>query len=81
MYARPRLSDYINNLLYDDCAAAIRQSRMCRMDTDIAEMYLLERTPQIDIAEILGITRSTISRRLPAILERVEATARKMGLE
>lgn len=49
------------------------------VDADIAQLYLCDRMAQSDIAATLGIARSTISRHLPDIEQRVEYAARKLG--
>lgn len=66
-------------LLYDEYKQAISQARLCETDYNIATLYLLERMPQIEVADTLDIARSTISRRLPDIEARVEHAAKKLG--
>lgn len=39
-------------------------------------MYFLDQIPQIDIAIELGLERSTISKRMPYILDRIEWAVR-----
>lgn len=69
----------LDDLIYDMCKECICQARLSDRDYRIAELYLLERMPQIEIAAALDITRSTISRNLPQIVASIENAARKMG--
>lgn len=79
MAARPRRCTILDKLTYSECEASIRQSRLGWEDEEIARMYLLEREPQVEIADVLRIARNTISRRLPRIEERVLNAAKRMG--
>lgn len=62
----------------------IEQAALGEEDTFIAIRYLLDGIPQIEIAEELGdkfeksYNRSTISRRLPRIIHKIERTAIKL---
>ena len=62
----------------------IEQAALGEEDTFIATRYLLDRIPQIEIAEELGdkfeksYNRSTISRRLPRIIHKIERAAIKL---
>jgi hypothetical protein len=58
---------------------AISEANLGNSDSLIAKRYLLERIPQIDIAIELDLERSTISRRLPSIIDRVEKTAQRLN--
>ena len=69
----------LDDLIYDKCKECICQARLSDRDYRIAELYLLERMPQIEIAAALDITRSTISRNLQQIVASIENAARKMG--
>jgi len=63
----------------------IEQANLGQEDSYIASRYLLDAIPQIDIAEEMGerfgksYNRSTISRRLPNIIRKIERTAVKLG--
>lgn len=63
----------------------IEQAALGEEDTFIATRYLLDGIPQIEIAEELGdqfkksYNRSTISRRMPKIIRKIERAAIKMG--
>ena len=78
--ARVRLPDSLGLLLRSEMEKAISEANLGNSDSLIAKRYLIERVPQMDIAAELDIERSTISRRLPAIIERVEKSAQRLKL-
>ncbi len=80
MGARPRLSGYLKTLLRSEMETAIQEANLGNLNTKIAKLYLIDQLPQIDIAVELGLDRSTISRRIPMILERVEQTAKRLEM-
>lgn len=51
---------------------AITEANLGRENTAIARLRLIDKIPQIDIAEELGIDRKTVSDRLEIIYSRVE---------
>ena len=79
------LSDGLDDLLRSDWIEVIDQAALGEEDTYIATRYLLDGIPQIEIAEELGdqfkksYNRSTISRRMPKIIRKIERAAIKMG--
>ena len=77
--ARVRLPGSLGQLLRSEMEAAISEANLGNSDSLIAKRYLLERIPQIDIAIELDLERSTISRRLPSIIDRVEKTAQRLS--
>lgn len=83
--ARARIPDTLEDLLRKEWEEVIDQACLGMEDTMIAKLYLLNAMPQIDIAEELAnhfdksYDRSTISRRMPKILSRIERAARKLG--
>lgn len=78
--ARVRLPVELGELLKRDLETAIDQANLGEEDTLIARRYLIDQVPQIDIAVEIGMERSTISRRLPRILDRVLWAAERMGM-
>lgn len=78
--ARVRLPGSLGQLLRSEMEIAISEANLGNSDSLIAKRYFLERIPQMDIAAELDIERSTISRRLPFIIERVEKTAQRLNL-
>ena len=77
--ARVRLPGSLGQLLRSEMEKAISEANLGNSDSLIAKRYLLERIPQIDIAIELDLERSTISRRLPSIIDRVEKTAQRLS--
>lgn len=49
-------------------------------NTRIAEMYLLDGIAHVDIGAEVGLSRSAVSKRLPGIIDKIERTARKLGM-
>lgn len=75
-YARTPKS--VSHLLQSEMEATIAEANLGTENKRIAAMYLIEHIPLIDIAVEMGFERSTISRRMPYIMQCVEQTARKM---
>lgn len=80
--ARARVRASISNAGFtrSEWETVIREAALGIENTRIAEMYLLDAIPQVEIGAELNLTRSTISRRLPGIIDQVERTARKMNI-
>ena len=68
------------NLLRSDWERVIDQAALGVEDSRIARMYLLDAIPQIEIAAELNLDRSTISKRMPRIIARIERAAVKMNI-
>ena len=77
--ARVRLPGSLGQLLRSEMETAISEANLGNSDSLIAKRYLIERIPQIDIAIEMDLERSTISRRLPSIIDRVEKTAQRLS--
>ena len=75
--ARVKLPDYLEGLLLSEMEEAIEQANLGKYDTQIAQRYLIEQVPQIDIAAEYGTHRSTISHHIARITKKVEETARR----
>lgn len=78
--ARVRLPGSLGQLLRSEMEIAISEANLGNSDSLIAKRYFLERIPQMDIAAELDIERSTISRRLPAIIASIEKSAQRLNL-
>ena len=78
MIARPRLPDSLNVLLRSQLEKAIYEAAFHRDDALIAQRYLVEKIPQVEIAVELGWDRSTVSSRLKVIIPRVEWAANRI---
>ena len=80
MYTRVKLPETLSNLLWSEMERVIREANLGNDDTLIATRYLIEHIPQIDIAAEFGCDRSTISKRMPHILDKVERTAHRLEM-
>ena len=78
MSARVQLPDGLKNLLRSELERAIYESALSRDDALIANRYLIEKVPQVEIAAELGWERSTISKRLQMITRRVAWAATRL---
>lgn len=78
--ARVRLPGSLGQLLRSEMEKAIFEANLGDSDSLIAKRYLIERVPQMDIAVEMDVERSTISRRLVHIMERVEKSAQRLKL-
>ena len=76
--ARSRVPGPLSGLLRSELERVIHETALHKDDALVATRTLIERVPQIDIAEELGWERSTVSRRLAVILPRLEATAMRL---
>lgn len=79
MNARVRLPHGLAKLLRSDMEKAIYEANLGTEDAGIAARYLIDHWPQVDIAAEYGCDRSTISKRMPHIMERVTYAAERMG--
>lgn len=78
--ARVRLPDSLGQLLRSEMETAISEANLGNSDSLIAKRYLIEHIPQIDIAIEMDMERSTVSKRMPYIIKRVEQTAQRLKL-
>lgn len=76
--ARAKLPRSIELLLRDELSTAIEQANLGTLDTLVAKKYLIEQVPQIEIAEEIGYDRSVVTRRVKALLPRVEYAAQRL---
>ena len=56
----------------------IRQANVGTENERIAELYFVERRPQVDVAAELYLGRATVQRRIPEILNRMEKTSKRI---
>lgn len=78
--ARVRLPGSLGQLLRSEMEQAISEANLGNSDSLIAKRYLIDRIPQVDLAEEVGCTRSTVCIRMKYIVKKVEETAEKLGL-
>lgn len=78
--ARVRLPGSLGQLLRSEMETAISEANLGNSDSLIAKRYIIEHIPQIDIAIELDMERSTVSKRMPFIIKRIEQTAQRLKL-
>lgn len=78
--ARVRLPSDLDGLMRSEMLICIEESNLGQTDTTVAKRYLIDQWAQIDIAAELGWGKSTVSVRMPRILRKVQATARKLNM-
>lgn len=78
--ARCKLPPELGGLMRRDMETVIYQSNLGREDAKIAQLYFVDKLPQVDVATELYIGRATVQRRLPGIYTRARQTARKLHM-
>ena len=78
--ARVRASISKFDFTRSELEMVIKEAALGKENTRIAEMYLLDAVPQVEIGAELNLNRSTISKRLPKIIDKIERTAKKLGM-
>ena len=76
--ARIKMPATLELLLRYELEQAIEQANLGNFDTAVAKKYLIERLPQIDIAEEIGYDRTVVTRHVKHILPRVEWAAHRL---
>ena len=61
-----------------DMEAVIHQANLGREDENIAQLYFVDKLPQVDVATELYLGRATVQRRLPVIMQRMRDTSSKL---
>ena len=61
-----------------DMETVIYQSNLGREDEKIAQLYFVDKLPQVDVATELYLGRATVQRRLPGIMQRMRDTSSKL---
>lgn len=69
----------LDSLLRSDWEKIIHEANLGTENTRIAELYLLDAIPQVEIGAEVGLHRTTVTKRLPTILEKIERTSRELG--
>lgn len=78
--ARCVLPDRIADMTRSEMELAIREARLDKLSEDIARLYLVDGIAQMDVAAELYIARSTVGRRIPAIISRIDKTAERLKI-
>lgn len=61
-----------------DMESVIHQANLGREDEKIAQLYFVDKLPQVDVATELYLGRATVQRRLPGIMQRMRETSSKL---
>lgn len=78
--ARVRLPSDLDGLMRSEMLTCINEANLGQTDTQVAKRYLIDQWAQIEIAAELGCVKSTVSMRMPRILSKVRATAKKLNM-
>ena len=70
--ARCKLPPELGGLMRRDMEAVIHQANLGREDEKIAQLYFVDKLPQVDVATELYLGRATVQRRLPDIMARMK---------
>ena len=76
--ARYKLPPELGGLMRRDMEAIIHQANLGREDEKIAQLYFVDKLPQVDVATELYLGRATVQRRLPKIMQRMKDTSSKL---
>lgn len=76
--ARYKLPPELGGLMRKDMESVIYQANLGREDEKIAQLYFVDKLPQVDVATELYLGRATVQRRLPGIVERMRDTSSKL---
>lgn len=78
--SRVNLPGELKSLLAGDWERVISEAMLGAEDRKIVHLYIVERLPQVDVADALHMDRSTISRRMGEILKEAQRTAERLNL-
>lgn len=78
--SRVNLPGELKGLLAGDWERVIDEAMLGAEDREIVRLYIVERLPQVDVAEALHMDRSTISRRMGEIFREAQRTAKRLNL-
>lgn len=76
--ARYNLPPELSGLMRGEMEKVISQANLGLENERIARLYYVNKLPQIDVASELYLGRSTVQRRLPIILDRMQKTSSKL---
>jgi hypothetical protein len=78
--SRVNLPGELKGLLAGDWERVIDEAMLGAEDREIVRLYIVERLPQVDVADALYMDRSTVSRRMGEILKEAQRTAQRLNL-
>lgn len=78
--SRVNLPGELKGLLAGDWERVMNEAMLGAEDREIVRLYIVERLPQVDVAEALHMDRSTISRRMKSIFDEARRTAERLDI-
>lgn len=78
--SRVNLPGELKGLLAGDWERVIDEAMLGAEDREIVRLYIMERLPQVDVADALHMDRSTISRRMKSIFDEARRTAERLDI-
>lgn len=76
--ARIRLPPELQVLTKGEMAEVIEQANVGTENEKIARLYFMDRMPQVDVAAELYLAQSTIKRRIPKILSKMQIAEKRL---
>ena len=76
--ARAKLPPELSCLTRKDMETVINQANLGRENARIAQLYFVDKLPQVDVATELYLGRATVQRRLPGIVREMQRTSNKL---
>lgn len=76
--ARFSLPPALGGLTTAEMQRVIHQANVGAENEKIAQLYFVERRPQVDVAAELYLGRATVQRRIPEIRRRMERASEKI---
>lgn len=76
--ARFNLPPELDGLTRQGMETVIYQANLGRENSQIAQLYFVDKLPQIDVATELYLGRATVQRRLPGIVQQMQRTSSKL---
>lgn len=73
--ARGKLPEPLDGLLSSQIMTAITEANLGAADSHMAQRYIVDRLPQIDIAVEMGLSEKTIGRHLRSAMPRIVNSA------
>nr|DAP94834.1 MAG TPA: FocB protein-alpha, helix-turn-helix, TRANSCRIPTION.4A [Caudoviricetes sp.] len=76
--ARYKLPPELDGLTRQGMETVIYQANLGRENSQIAQLYFVDKLPQVDVATELFLGRATVQRRLPEIMREMQRTSSKL---
>lgn len=76
--ARYKLPPELDGLTRQGMETVIYQADLGRENSQIAQLYFVDKLPQVDVATELFLGRATVQRRLPEIMREMQRTSSKL---